>query len=99
MNKLFKSKKGYLMRIMFLLIIIFSAYIAFWYIPQAEKEAIEKGEVCNEFTSAWGTEYICCVDCKELGFEYLKYEYSGSFFGASVSNCYCKDGNEPKQIW
>ena len=99
-----KNKKSQSMFLMFLPIALIIGG-AYWYteikLPQLEEEAIQRGEVCDEFTSVsfMKNGYGCCKDCEELNLQYFKYEFSSSLFGANVENCYCENNNTITQVW
>jgi len=42
----------------------------------------------------------CCLACDKFGYEFLKDKYSSEGWGREeVDECYCKVGNEVKQIY
>ena len=100
------NKKGYhggsgMMLVMTLFI---GALVVFIMISEIKNET----KVVKECKGLYHTEDFCTtlvsaecgMDCKELELEFFRYEYSGSMFGASIKNCFCRtDENEIKQIW
>jgi len=94
-----KKARGWEMSLIFIVVTILVLGYIYWYLPHLKEEATLSGEVCGDFTSVDGISYTCCKDCEKLNLDYFRYEYSGALFGASISNCYCKDNNDVKQIW
>lgn len=94
------NKKGYsdfVSPILVLLLIIGGIEGYFW-VEHNHKVIRETEQDCGGFYS-YQSGYSCCQDCNRLDLEYFRYEFAGSFFGASIENCYCKEDNDIKQIW
>ena len=61
--------------------------------------SIDQAEYCEDIRSS-SLSYTCCTDCHKLDYEFLHYEWgTGGIGRTAYKDCYCKDGNEPIQIY
>ena len=82
--------------------VIIIAMTAFTYSLKIKQQKIEEEpkHTCEQFEDWESTKRDCCYACDKFGYEFLKSVYFGAGWGrAGVNDCYCKDGNESKQIY
>ncbi len=92
------NKKGFF-EIIMLMMVLMVTILVLTVIYITAQEMVDCKETFDTF-SCWEEDY-CRLDCEDLNKELFKYDHStgGLFGGGGESECWCRDGDETKQIW
>ena len=67
---------------------------------QKIKEESKEKHICEQFEDWEVNKRDCCYACDKFDYEFLNNVFFRTGWGrAGVDDCYCKDGDESKQIY